>query len=91
MANKETAISALSNLTRLNLIKCLGDKEKTVTDLVQSCGLSQSAVSQHLSKLRNSGLLAVIKRGRFCYYFVKYPDLIDVVNKLIILNHEVKI
>ncbi len=64
----ERKIKALCNTTRLGIINCLATKEKTVSELIANCNLSQSAVSQHLSKLKNAGLVKTSKDGREIYY-----------------------
>lgn len=42
---------ALSNNQRVNLIVCLS-KPKSVTEMLETCPLSQSALSQHLRILK---------------------------------------
>lgn len=61
-------LSALGNEVRLKLLICLHKKEKNVSELINNCGLSQSAVSQHLDKLRNAGLVITRKDGKQIYY-----------------------
>ncbi|MCL5434861.1 MAG: metalloregulator ArsR/SmtB family transcription factor [Patescibacteria group bacterium] len=61
-------LSTLSNPIRLKLITCLTRKPKSVSEMIAICGLSQSAVSQHLSKLRLAGLVTTEKRGKTVYY-----------------------
>lgn len=61
-------VKALCNTTRLGIISCLGTKQKTVSELIANCMLSQSAVSQHLTKLKNAGLVTTNRNGREIYY-----------------------
>lgn len=61
-------LSSLSNETRLRLLLCLSKGEKNVTELIGNCGLSQSAVSQHLEKLRKARLVKTRKEGKEIYY-----------------------
>lgn len=61
---------ALSNPVRRKIIACLGSRTKTVSDLCAACTLSQSAVSQHLMKLRLSGAVTSTKSGRERLYRV---------------------
>jgi DNA-binding transcriptional ArsR family regulator len=42
--------------------------EQTVGDLVKITGLTQPNVSNHLSCLRDCGLVTVRQQGRFAYY-----------------------
>ncbi|MCL4339270.1 metalloregulator ArsR/SmtB family transcription factor [Patescibacteria group bacterium] len=65
---RHLVISAICNPVRLKLIRCLSARSKNVQDLVRNCGLSQSAVSQHLLKLKKSGLVKSEKEGKFIYY-----------------------
>ena len=62
-----------SNQTRIQLITCLSNGKKNVNELIENCGLSQSAVSQHLQKLRISGLVKDEKMGKYVYYSLINP------------------
>ncbi len=82
----ELKIKTLCNVTRLKLIKCLGQSDKTVSELISVCGLSQSAVSQHLVKLKKAGFVKANKQGREVIYSVtdaKLCEVSDIIIKLI--------
>jgi len=64
----ELLLKQLANAKRLMVLCHLVSGEKTVGELAQSVGLSQSALSQHLAKLRDAGLVASDKRGLSVYY-----------------------
>jgi DNA-binding transcriptional ArsR family regulator len=66
--------SAIGNQVRAKLLLCLAKKPKTVTELIGNCDLSQSAVSQHLLKLKQSGLISATKKGQFVTYSLKYTQ-----------------
>lgn len=66
MENK--IIYAFSNPVRLKLLCCLNEKSQNVEELTTHCGLAQSAVSQHLKKLKKTGLVITKRKGRFIYY-----------------------
>ena len=61
-------VNAFSNPIRLKLLCCLNKKSSNVNELTNSCGLAQSAVSQHLSKLKSAGLVKSKRRGKYIYY-----------------------
>jgi DNA-binding transcriptional ArsR family regulator len=61
-------IYAFSNPVRLKLLCCLDKKSSNVNELITSCGIAQSAVSQHLTKLKRAGLVKSKRRGKFIYY-----------------------
>lgn len=81
--------SVLGNKTRIQLLKCLGKDKKTVSELILNCGLSQSAVSQHLSKLKEVNLVATERVGKTILYYSKNPKTEDLSNKLIDLESEI--
>ncbi len=54
--------------SRLSILAALCQGERTVSDLVQATGLTQPNVSNHLSCLRDCGLVTVRQQGRFAYY-----------------------
>lgn len=64
----ESFLKQFANANRLQVLCCLVDGEKTVTELVKAVGLSQSALSQHLAKLREAELVKAQKRGQHVYY-----------------------
>lgn len=83
-------LSALSNPVRLQTIRCLSQKPKSVTEMIAICGLSQSAVSQHLSKLRGAGLVVTEKKGKTVYYALAYPQLPELCVRLQAFIREVE-
>jgi DNA-binding transcriptional ArsR family regulator len=61
-------LSALSNSRRLLVLCKLVNREMSVNALAESIGLSQSAISQHLAKLRDKKLVATRRDGQTIYY-----------------------
>lgn len=79
----------LSDSNRLRIIKFIGEKECSVTEIVESTGLSQPLVSHHLRTLRESRILETNRVGPFVYYRLKDKKLLsalgifsEIVNKL---------
>lgn len=64
----EALLKQLANANRLKVLCHLVASEKTVGELADSVDLSQSALSQHLAKLREAGLVTSDKRGLCVYY-----------------------
>jgi ArsR family transcriptional regulator len=67
-AQAEALLKQLANANRLMVLCHLVSGEKTVSELAEAIGLSQSALSQHLAKLREAGLVESDKRGLSVYY-----------------------
>ena len=69
--NAETAVNllkALSNENRLLIMCTLFKGEKSVSALENIIGLSQSALSQHLARLRHDGLVKTRREAQTIYY-----------------------
>ncbi len=61
-------LKSLSHPIRLKVLCSLIDREKTVGELVEFGGISQSAMSQFLIRLKNEGVLSSRKEGTSVYY-----------------------
>jgi ArsR family transcriptional regulator len=68
---------ALGDETRLRVLEQLIPGERCVADLMESTGLGQSLVSHHLRILREAGLVADRRDGRWVYYAIVEPALIS--------------
>ncbi len=61
-------LSAMANPTRLLILCALVNNERPVHELVAQSGISQSAVSQHLTKMRNLKLVSTRRDAQSIYY-----------------------
>ena len=67
-------LKAMANEARLLVLCHLAESgELSVGALVDRVGLSQSALSQHLSKLRDEGLVATRKEAQHVFYRIADP------------------
>jgi ArsR family transcriptional regulator len=62
------AIKAIANPLRLKILCVLGNQELSVQDIVEQVGTSQSNISQHLSIMRDKGVLTTRKEANWVYY-----------------------
>ncbi len=72
-------LKALANEKRLLIVCILCRGEKNVGELEQFVGLSQSALSQHLARLRRDGIVDTRREAQTIYYSIKdktVPDLL---------------
>ena len=67
-AEAAAMLKELANPSRLLILCQLIDGEKSVGELCRAIDLSQSAVSQHLARLREANLVDKDKRGQMVYY-----------------------
>lgn len=79
-------ITLLSNKKRLLLLKCL-QKPHSVNDLLKKCDLSQSALSQHLSKLKDGGFVVCERDGNNQIYKISDKKIISVINGILSLEN----
>lgn len=70
---------ALADPTRLALLAFLLEGERTQSECVEHVGLSQSRVSTHLACLSDCGYIAVRREGRYVYYSVADPRIVEIV------------
>ena len=70
--------AALADDTRLSIVEALGEGERSVNELVESSGLSQPAVSQHLKVLRVHGVVRVRPDGQRRLYSLNPVALAEI-------------
>ena len=83
---KSNILSIFSSHARLKILICLGQGEKNVTELIGHCGVSQSAVSQHLEKLRVAKFVSTRRDGKEIFYklnFKKSAEISKVLMKFV--------
>ncbi|RWX74684.1 ArsR family transcriptional regulator [Neorhizobium lilium] len=61
-------LDAMANAQRLAILSILIGEEISVGSLSKRIGLSQSALSQHLSRLRSAGLVVTRRDAQTIYY-----------------------
>ncbi|WP_406278169.1 metalloregulator ArsR/SmtB family transcription factor [Nocardia sp. NBC_00881] len=71
----------LADPTRLHILWILAQNEADVTALTDSCGASRTAVSQHLAKLRFTGLVDTRREGRRVIYRIRDGHLARLVRE----------
>jgi ArsR family transcriptional regulator len=67
---------ALADETRLQIIERLSEGEECVCDLSDSLQSAQSRLSFHLKTLKDAGLIADRREGRWMYYSLN-PGVLD--------------
>ncbi|MBN2388394.1 MAG: winged helix-turn-helix transcriptional regulator [Anaerolineales bacterium] len=70
---KARLFRGFSDPSRLKILESLRDGAQTVGAIVECTALSQSNVSNHLSCLRDCGLVMAEQRGKFVEYRLSDP------------------
>lgn len=69
-------LKALSDETRLRIIKLLEDGEHCVCDIVAALDMVQPKVSFHLGVLKGAGLIKDRKDGKWIHYSLNDADIL---------------
>ena len=64
-------LKLVSEPTRLMILWALLHGEHSVSELIEHTGARQSAISQHLAKLRSSQIVKVRRDGNHMYYLAE--------------------
>lgn len=73
-------LKLMGDKTRLAMMKLLEKNDCCVCEFVELFGISQSAISQHLRKLRDVGLVKEKRKGQWIFYSLnKDSDMYEMV------------
>lgn len=75
MKELSTIFKALSDATRLRIVKLLENGELCVCDIVAALDMVQPKVSFHLGTLKEAGLIKDRKQGKWIHYSLNEADL----------------
>ncbi len=68
---------------RLAILDLLGGKKRMcVSDLTEVLGIEQAILSQHLTLMRDKGLLGVEKEGKYSFYYLQQPGFLKIIKDL---------
>jgi DNA-binding transcriptional ArsR family regulator len=70
--------TAIGDARRRRILELLSERERSVGELTASLEIAQPSVTQHLTVLREAGLVSVEKRGTSSIYSLERAALADV-------------
>jgi len=73
---------AMGDPSRLEIVTTIGKNARSVTEIVQATGLSQTLVSFHLRILREAGIVTTKRNGPFILYSLSGPVFNNILLKL---------
>ncbi len=77
LANRVKVFKALAHESRLFIVEELSCGERCVCELTAMIGADMSTVSNHLSILKNAGIVTSEKRGQQVYYRLRLPCVLS--------------
>lgn len=81
----EALLKILANAKRLIILCNLVDKQKSVSDLIALTKLSNSALSQHLKKMKEMDLVTDEKAGKEVFYSIKSNEIKAILSVLYLI------
>jgi ArsR family transcriptional regulator len=91
VASVETAerrskfFKALADETRLRILRLLEVREMCVCEVMVALDLTQPTASHHLGLLENAGLVKDRKEGKWVFYSITNPELLENIHRLKVL------
>jgi len=80
---KSRILKALAHPTRLHLVCLIREQRPCVKVMEEVLGLSQPNISQHLSLLRNIGIVETKREGSKVCYHIKNQMILKLLDSLI--------
>lgn len=75
-------LKSIANPSRLTILCLLTQGEMCVTDILAHLDISQTALSQHLARLRTEGIVDFRREHRTLYYFIKNQNVAAIISAL---------
>ncbi len=77
-----TLLKAVANIQRFTIIKALIGGEKNVGELESCITLSQSALSQHLARLRRDNIVQTRREAQQIFYSLNNDNVVSLMKYL---------
>lgn len=81
----EAMLKLLANAKRLMILCHLVKGDKSVGHLSDLIGISPSALSQHLTRMRNLNIVEADKKGQMVYYRISNPEVEAILSTLYLI------
>jgi len=75
-------LKALSDLTRLKIINLLSIRDMCVCEIMAALDMTQPTASHHLNILESAGLLIDRREGKWVFYALANPKILDFISRM---------
>jgi DNA-binding transcriptional ArsR family regulator len=79
IASVSDLLQVISPEVRLEILLAIGEEEACVCHLEACLGHRQAYISQNLMALREAGLLSTRRDGKYIYYRLERPEIMEMV------------
>ncbi|EDL65597.1 putative transcriptional regulator [Bacillus sp. SG-1] len=90
METKVKFLQGFAHKMRIQILECIKEEEKTVSQIVQDLDGSQSSISQHISCLKGCGLIVGRQEGKYVYYSLSNQKVRDLLTMFDVVLEEVQ-
>ncbi|MFC7687069.1 ArsR/SmtB family transcription factor [Ureibacillus sp. GCM10028918] len=87
---KMKLIHGFSNKTRIQILECIKEEEKTVSQIIEETKGSQSNISQHLACLKGCGIIVGRNEGKYMYYSLRNQHIRDLLTMFDVVLEDVE-
>lgn len=75
-------LKMVAHPSRLLILCCLMEGDKTVSELEDFCGASQSSVSQYLNKMKSEKIVSATRDGQSIIYSLTHQEVKELLKKM---------
>lgn len=83
-------LRAFGDKTRVQILDCIKNEEKTVSQIVEQIDGNQSNISQHLACLRGCGIIVGRSEGKYVYYGLRNKQIKELLHTFDIVLRQTK-
>ncbi|WP_456271208.1 ArsR/SmtB family transcription factor [Bacillus sp. AK031] len=83
-------LQGFAHRIRIQILECIKEEEKTVSQIVHDLDGSQSSISQHISCLKGCGLIVGRQEGKYIYYSLSNQKVRDLLTMFDVVLEEVQ-
>lgn len=88
--SKVKLLHGFSNKTRIQILECIKNDEKTVSQVVDEIQGNQSNISQHLACLKGCGIITGRQEGKYVYYGLRNQRVRDLLTMIDVVLEDVE-
>lgn len=83
-------LHGFSHKTRIQILECIKEDEKTVSEIIDNLQGSQSNISQHLACLKGCGMIVGRQEGKYIFYRLRNKRVRDLLTMFDVVLEDVE-
>ncbi|TFJ94377.1 ArsR/SmtB family transcription factor [Lentibacillus salicampi] len=83
-------LHGFSHKTRIQILECIKEEEKTVSQIVEDIQGNQSNISQHLACLKGCGIIVGRQEGKYVYYGLRNQQVRELLTMFDVVLEDVE-